>query len=570
MSKGAYVGVDTLITTPTITSSLSIGTLNNFFTISNGSETNKKWTLSDSTTGKIGLVPGNIGVPSSTASITLTAKQDLTNVVISGQYYTENNFDKITLTVGGTIVLNGVSGTSSLANRYTGALTSGEAIVLTYAKDSSQDADNESNTKFSISCNDIVISAGTSEVKSVARRVKKIYVGVNGIARKVKRAYVGITNLARKFFGGYDTIQKAANHTPFIQSGYNDSTHTTTLQGVAAENLSNQYALFAGSATEIYSSTNSRWEYYGSKYVYAVDKNLVVNSASDLNKYAMFLIPAYLDNYTVLAGGIAIDYKGGIPTASADKNSKYAYAYGTDFMRHDLVELQRSVYTDVANNGAGNGAYVIYPYWAINYVGNATAYNNNLIQTVISTGSGLDGKIGSINAHKFNNYAVFFGTMASSGSNASPTTKACAFDRNLNKITMPNMSIARSRETTACAATSDYIILAGGIRSVNGSSISQTSLEIYDSNLIKLSRNVTLEHGRYYFAGTNIDDWIIFCGGYDSGASSTSVDLFNGELVRTNDTLANGLYYTSGASVSNYAIFVGYGNSNNTIIFQGV
>ena len=132
MSRRVYVGVMTEVPAGTVTKNLSVANLNDFFTVSNGSTT---WTLSDSTTGKIGLVPVNIGVPNSIASITLTAKQDLTNVVISGQYYTESNFDKINLTVAGAKKITDGSGNSSLSNRYTGSLSAGHSIILKYYKD---------------------------------------------------------------------------------------------------------------------------------------------------------------------------------------------------------------------------------------------------------------------------------------------------------------------------------------------------------------------------------------------------------------------------------------------------
>ena len=102
--------------------------------------------LSANSSAGVNLVPGNIGVNSSTATITLKAVRALSNVVINGAYYTETNFDKITLTVAGTTVLSAVSGTSASAQHYSGALAEGDEVVLKYAKDSSRSDENEANT----------------------------------------------------------------------------------------------------------------------------------------------------------------------------------------------------------------------------------------------------------------------------------------------------------------------------------------------------------------------------------------------------------------------------------------
>lgn len=39
-------------------------------------------------------------------------------------------------------------------------------------------------------------------VKSVARKIKKMYIGVSGVARKVKKAYIGIGGKARPCWSG--------------------------------------------------------------------------------------------------------------------------------------------------------------------------------------------------------------------------------------------------------------------------------------------------------------------------------------------------------------------------------
>lgn len=153
--KKGYVGVKKTVPIYQITTVeeiLSLENLDSFFTSTTGTTDSTKWTITDDSSGKIKLVPGNIGVNSTTATITLTATHDLTNVIISGAYYTESGYDKITLTVAGTTQLSAVSGTSALADRYTGSLSTGQTIVLSYVKDVSNSATNEASTTFYITC----------------------------------------------------------------------------------------------------------------------------------------------------------------------------------------------------------------------------------------------------------------------------------------------------------------------------------------------------------------------------------------------------------------------------------
>lgn len=191
MSKNGYFGVNTEIPvyeeqTVTTETPLSISNLSSFFSVTTGSTASTMWDTSDvtGTSGKIKLVPGNIGVNSSTATITLQALDELTGVVVSGAYYTESNFDKISLTVAGTYPLASVSGTSALADRWTGTLAKGQTIILSYTKDSSQHATGEANTAFYIACNPMT----KTETKRV--QVGSIY---KDAARVITKGYFGVT-----------------------------------------------------------------------------------------------------------------------------------------------------------------------------------------------------------------------------------------------------------------------------------------------------------------------------------------------------------------------------------------
>lgn len=167
----------------------------------------ESFTLSNGSTAGIRCEPGNIGIHSSNAALTLTAKRNLTNVKIQGQYYTEANYDKITLTVKGTSVLNAVSGDQSYTTFWTGSLTSGQQIYMYYTKDNSASNSNEDNTYFEVSCDDYTVTTEEEvitgyEQKDVARKIAKGYIGdENGKARLFFGQSSGIT-----YTGLYDEL----------------------------------------------------------------------------------------------------------------------------------------------------------------------------------------------------------------------------------------------------------------------------------------------------------------------------------------------------------------------------
>ena len=198
-----YAGVTATVpvyteTTTTEDIALSSATFTDFFSADNTGTTGtnaKGITWTNNSGGGLKLTFGNYGINSSTSMTTFTAKRDLTNVVIKGLYYTETRYDKITLTVAGTTVLNAVSGTSStLTQRWTGSLSKGQTIVLKFVKDSSQSASSEKSTYFTLSCDPYQkttvnkTQTGT-ETKLVDKKIVKGYVG-------------GQDGKARLFFGG--------------------------------------------------------------------------------------------------------------------------------------------------------------------------------------------------------------------------------------------------------------------------------------------------------------------------------------------------------------------------------
>lgn len=164
--------IDTSVT-PTVIrrwKGVTLDTLDTLFAVTNGSGTSG-WVLSSNSGDGIDLVPGNIGVNSTTATITLKAARDLSSVVITGAYYTEAKWDKLTLSVAGTTILDAVSGTSASAQRYAGALAQGDEIVLKYVKDPNQSAANEASTLFTIASGDWDTVSDLEEINDISNRL---------------------------------------------------------------------------------------------------------------------------------------------------------------------------------------------------------------------------------------------------------------------------------------------------------------------------------------------------------------------------------------------------------------
>ena len=199
--------------TTTVTTVLNNANISSFFTVTNGSGTSG-WTISNNSSSGLKLVPGNIGVNRTTATVTFVAKTNLTNVNISGAYYTESRYDKITLTVAGKTILNGVSGTSSNTSRWSGSLASGKSIMFKYVKDPSQHATNESKTYFTITCDNIIDTITTSEIvgyeeKLLPQTISNLYLSPT---KKVIGGWIKDSTAARQFY--YNSVfQYTGNYT---------------------------------------------------------------------------------------------------------------------------------------------------------------------------------------------------------------------------------------------------------------------------------------------------------------------------------------------------------------------
>lgn len=159
--------------------------LSDLFTITNGSSYYFANTNTESTNNYSTYKSNNSGHSSTTASTTLTALHDFSALSFGYSYSGESNYDYVTLTVGGTTVESKASG-STTNKTWSGTLSKGQTIKITFTKDTSYDRYDDCGTIYNIQATyqttvtetiTVIDKVGTGEYANLARKVKAIYIG---------------------------------------------------------------------------------------------------------------------------------------------------------------------------------------------------------------------------------------------------------------------------------------------------------------------------------------------------------------------------------------------------------
>lgn len=166
--------------------------LSDLFTITNGSSYYFANDNTESANNYSTYKSNNGGQNSTTASTTLTALHDFSALSFGYSYSGESNYDYVTLTVGGTTIERKASG-STTNKTWSGTLSKGQTIKITYTKDSSYNKYDDCGTIYNIQATyqatatettTVIDKVGTGEYVNLARKVKKAYIGdSNGKAR---------------------------------------------------------------------------------------------------------------------------------------------------------------------------------------------------------------------------------------------------------------------------------------------------------------------------------------------------------------------------------------------------
>ena len=377
----------------------------------------------------------------------------------------------------------------------------------------------------------ITFTTETEALSGVARKGKKIYIGVNNIARKVKRGYVGVAGVARPFWTGGEpvywgratdlsfsstcTVAMVGEYGLFApydyDTSYNINAYNSSLVRTLATPLTyakayyagastGNYALFAGGVVEISQERAT---------VEAYDTSLTRSDAPELNYSATRLAGANNSNYAFFAGGSE-------GSDSDTDRRKYVYAYDNLLTKTRCTDLT----TAVSESSAGSvGDYVLFaggrtgPTSSLYYKDIVYAYDNSLTQTRPTVLSQKKVRAVAVNAGTNKEYLIF------AGGTESPTISN-AYDQSLTRIILPDLS--QSRLESAGTTLGQYALIAGGNNGFN-------SVEGYDGSLTRKDFESMSVSKKGWWGAITLGDYALFGGGDNSlnnNVISEAVEVF--------------------------------------------
>lgn len=128
----------------------------------------------------------------------------------------------------------------------------------------------------------------------------------------------------------------------------------------------------------------------------------------------------------------------------------------------------------------------------------------------------------------------------------------------------PTSRRAVSRGQQALASIGNYVLFAGG-QLTGGNSVALDSVDAYDENLLTLTPT-SLSLARYWFSGSNNDNYAIFAGGYNSSGRTGVVDAYNKSLTRTTATSLSVARSTAGAGSNGSYVLIAGGDASGNVV----
>lgn len=356
------------------------------------------------------------------------------------------------------------------------------------------------NGKFYTNAGTGTFTAGTATgetitTNGVARKVKKMYVGIDGTARRIKKGYVGVGGVARPFFT--TGLERWGLATPL----------TTARDCHAATSVGN-YALFGGGQQR----SSSGFPMLSSVETY--DKSLVKGTATNLSNGRRYFGATTVGNYAIFAGGAysdssaqtSVDTYDSSLTKGTATNMTYGgqYSFGCNIGNYALFS-QGAVYN------LNSGSFLYYQ--------RIDTYDPSLTKGTATMGTARTYMATASGKH----YALFAGGMNSNGNSG----KVEAFDASLTRKVCADMS-----EGYQICATSvgDYCI------------VQALTLQFYtyDSSLTRGTiwrANNSINNS----TATTLGNYALFFGGYLSSivyAIDTSLTLTQPELLSDSTSVA--------------------------------
>lgn len=175
------------------------------------------------------------------------------------------------------------------------------------------------------------------------------------------------------------------------------------------------------------------------------------------------------------------------------------------------------------------------------YVNNVDAYDRSFTHSLPTA---LTNKTAGLQATSNHSYALF----ADQGD-----YNVDAYNSQLTKIVAPTLTLGANVDRCP-VNVGNYALFCGGYN--YSSKVFYTSVDAYDGSLSKAYPS--LSQGKRRACGTTFNDYAIVAGGQISDSYSSSVDVFDASLTRTNPTtLSVGRFQMGVAANAKYAIFAG-------------
>lgn len=207
-------------------------------------------------------------------------------------------------------------------------------------------------------------------LKGIAEKPTKIYVGVNNIARRVKRIYIGDqSGIARLIF---DSVKKISFSKDIEEISVETLHHYYDVGSASI----NKYAIFAGGYNRKLNTVTNNVDIF--------DNNGICVATKSFSKYATGITGCNNDKYAIFAGG-SLDSKDNIGNTITTPIVMYISSDLTHGYMSTANQLDNPTYgmNSCKFNGnaifAGGSTGNLYSeYW---YTSAVIAYDNNLIKT---------------------------------------------------------------------------------------------------------------------------------------------------------------------------------------------
>lgn len=376
------------------------------------------------------------------------------------------------------------------------------------------------NGKFYTNAGSGTFTAGAAH-GSVARKVKKGYIGVDGLARKIKKAYIGIGGIARPCWSGgelayYGTI------TPLSKVRYDIDTANV-----------GDYALFVGGHIEGTSQP-------GSQAVEAYNSSLV-HSETYIPSQGWFRGAANIGDYAIFAGGV---YN--------LSNSMHASvtAYNSSLSQTNPMALNEGL-AGITGATIGNYAILCGGYRSSGYAVNTIhAYDSSLTQ---NTTSKLPSQRMVMSATKLGDNVLFAGGQDYYG-NYVGSVYSC--NASLTFTTRKSLSV--SRIWSGAVTIGNHALFGGGNNDRYNTNNHTDVIDVYDTSFTR-TNPISLSVGKSAKgAATTLGEYALFGPFRAASTSRTSLDAFDSSLTKFSITeLQHNHYGCAAATIGNYAIFAG-------------